>query len=197
LVKPKEEVGLGFRDIHTFNMAMLAKQGWRLIHHPNSLCAQVLRAKYFPQGDVMRAEPKANMSYTWHSVLKGIEVLKAGIVWRVGDGSKINIWTDPWSPRDTSRRPITPRGTTLLSKVTYLIDPSTGSWDEDLLKQTFRTDDVDLILSIPVHTELDDIVAWHYDKKGLFSVKSAYKVYRRKQIAESRGGGHQHKMVEP
>jgi hypothetical protein len=48
LVKPKEEGGLGFSDIHTFNMAMLAKQGLRLIHHPNSLCAQALRVKYFP-----------------------------------------------------------------------------------------------------------------------------------------------------
>ena len=32
---PKEEGGLGFRE------------GWRLLQAPESLCAQVLRAKYF------------------------------------------------------------------------------------------------------------------------------------------------------
>jgi hypothetical protein len=47
LTRPKGEGGLGFRDIHLFNMAMLAKQGWRLVHNTESLCARVLRAKYY------------------------------------------------------------------------------------------------------------------------------------------------------
>ena len=37
---------------------------------------------------------------------------------------------------------------------------------------------VDLILSIPVHVEMEDVAAWHYDTKGLFTVRSAYKVQR-------------------
>jgi hypothetical protein len=41
--------GMGFRDFHSFNLAMLAKQAWRLITNPESLCVQVLHAKYYPQ----------------------------------------------------------------------------------------------------------------------------------------------------
>ena len=37
---------MGFRDMHSFYLAMLAKQVWRLLLEPNSLCARVLRAKY-------------------------------------------------------------------------------------------------------------------------------------------------------
>jgi hypothetical protein len=43
---PKEEGGLGFKDLHSFNLAMLARQCWRLLQAPDSLCAGLLRAKY-------------------------------------------------------------------------------------------------------------------------------------------------------
>jgi hypothetical protein len=39
---PKDEGGMGFHDFYSFNLAMLAKQVWRLIDEPNSLCARVL-----------------------------------------------------------------------------------------------------------------------------------------------------------
>lgn len=116
---------------------MLAKQGWHLIPSPDSLCARILKAKYFPDGDILRAKPGYNMSYTWRSILKALEVLKEGIIWRIGDGSMIDIWQDPWLPREWSRRPIMPRGSTLLTRVSELIDLVTGKWDEELVRKTF------------------------------------------------------------
>jgi hypothetical protein len=86
MLKPKEEGHLGFRDNHSFNIAMLAKQGWRLWQNPDSLCAQVLKAKYFPNSMVLEAKQKAGMLYTWRSVLSGIKLVKKGMIWRVGDG---------------------------------------------------------------------------------------------------------------
>jgi len=51
----KEKGGLGYRDLHMFNLAMLARQAWRLIQSPDSLCARLLRAKYWPDGDLFAA----------------------------------------------------------------------------------------------------------------------------------------------
>ena len=35
-----------------------------------------------------------------------------------------------------------------------------------------------MIRSMPVHSEMDDVVGWHFNPKGKFSVRSAYKVHR-------------------
>lgn len=52
----KEDGGLGFHKFAKFNVALLAKQGWRLINYPNSLLACILKAKYFPNSDFYKAQ---------------------------------------------------------------------------------------------------------------------------------------------
>jgi hypothetical protein len=158
LVASKVDAGLGFRDLHSFNMAMLAKQVWRLIHNPESLCARILKAKYFPNTHVLKAVARNGCSYTWRSIVQGLDVLKEGVIWRIGGGHQVQIWSDPWLPRGVTRRPITPRTGSLLLRVDELIDPGTEQWDLQLLEQTFWEEDVKVIRSIPVHMEMDDIV---------------------------------------
>lgn len=69
---PKKRGGVSCRDIPCFNLAMLAKQVWRLLCEPDSLCARVLRARYFPSGDILNAELKKGSSFTWQSIHAGI-----------------------------------------------------------------------------------------------------------------------------
>ena len=163
LCYPKRQGGMGFRDFHSFNLAMLAKQVWRLVTTPESLCAQVLRSKYYPQGDILKAGPKANSSFTWQSILAGITTFKRGYIWRVGNGESINIWEDPWIPTSPSRKVISPRGQIVYSKVSELISSITGAWDEQLLCDLFSPVDVQRILQIPINNHgFDDFIAWHF-----------------------------------
>ena len=83
----KGKGGMGFRDLQSFNLAMLAKQVWRLLSDPDSLCARVLRARYYPEGKLLNAKLKSGGSYTWQSILAGLECFKEGYIWRVGDGT--------------------------------------------------------------------------------------------------------------
>ncbi|KAK3157436.1 hypothetical protein QOZ80_2AG0122210 [Eleusine coracana subsp. coracana] len=155
---------------------MLARQAWRLMLHPETLCGRVLKAKYFRHGRLLGCREVDGMSYSWRSILMGLDLVKEGIIWRVGDGLNINIWTDPWLPKGTTRRPVTPRGASLLTRVHELMDSVQGGWDEQLVQDTFWPVDAEAIMSIPIGENVADWPAWHYDWKGKFSVKSAYKL---------------------
>lgn len=46
LCQSKRDGGLGFRDLCSFNLTLLGKQLWCIIHYPNSLLSRILKAKY-------------------------------------------------------------------------------------------------------------------------------------------------------
>ena len=55
MTRSKDDGGLGFRDLHIFNMAMLERQSWRLLQNPDSLWSEVLKAVYFLNTSILEA----------------------------------------------------------------------------------------------------------------------------------------------
>jgi hypothetical protein len=53
MINPKGKGGFGFHDLHLFNQAFLARHAWRLLQNLSSQCARILKAKYFPNGDIL------------------------------------------------------------------------------------------------------------------------------------------------
>ena len=64
----KQKGGLGYRNLEHFNMALLAKKGWRLMLKPDSLVAQVLKSKYFSKESFITSRLGSNPSYVWRSL---------------------------------------------------------------------------------------------------------------------------------
>ena len=62
----KRRGGLGYRDVEHFNMALLTKQGWRIM--TGSLAAQVLNKKYFAKESFLTSRLGSNPSYVWRSI---------------------------------------------------------------------------------------------------------------------------------
>ena len=105
-----------------------------------------MRAKYFPDGDVLNCNLKKGSSYTWQSIWAGIQTFKRGHIWRVGDGESINIWEDCWIPGSRNRRVMTPRANIVLTHVSELIDVELRTWDEELVRDIFWAIDAERIL---------------------------------------------------
>lgn len=91
LLHPKDKGGVGFRDFRMFNRALLARQAWRLLSKPESLCARVLKARYYPQGNLEDTVFTGNASSTWQAISHGLDLLKKGLIWRVGNGRSIRV----------------------------------------------------------------------------------------------------------
>ena len=66
---PKEKRGMGFKDLKLFNMALLAKQGWRLQTNSSLLFYRVYKAKYFPRCDFLEATLGSQPPFAWRSIL--------------------------------------------------------------------------------------------------------------------------------
>ena len=100
--KAKERGGMGYRDLESFDLALLAKQGWRLLKCPDSLMARVLKQKYFPNDSFLNSQLGRNPSYAWRSIWNAKRLLLDCLIWRVGNGELIKIWGDCWIPYPTT-----------------------------------------------------------------------------------------------
>ena len=102
--------------------------------------------------------------------------MKQGIIRRIGNGQTTNIWIDNWIPKEHTPRPITSLVQNPPTTVAEMLQPATRSWNEGLVQSVFIRLDADAILRIPVCTRnIDDVWAWYPDKKGRFTVSSAYR----------------------
>ncbi len=167
----KKEGGLGFRNLHRFNIALLAKQGWRLLDSPQTLFSRVFKAKYFPSTSFLHAKPGHKPSYLWSSILSAQNLLRSNSKWSIGNGHSIGVWTDYWLPRTPICRP----GAEHIEKVYQLIDPDTHSWNRQLIQEKFEPQDASAILAIQLNaTTRPDRLCWQTTKTNLFTVWSAY-----------------------
>lgn len=87
LCKGKKDGGMGFRDFELFNMALLAKQAWRLLNQPATLVSRIMKARYFPQYSIIHASRRPNSSFAWQSIYEGMKYLKQGLSFPNGNDS--------------------------------------------------------------------------------------------------------------
>ena len=163
-------------NIAAFNVAMLAKQGWRILSEPDSLLTRTLKARYFPRGSFFEATKSYCPSFSWQNIISARDVLKKGLSWRVGNGDSIRIWQDRWLPDDTNFLfPLSRQVVDLDQPVNSLMNDDRSAWKVSTILRTFPNQIARQILAIPLSVRrIEDSWRWHFTKSGFFSVKSTY-----------------------
>jgi hypothetical protein len=120
-----------------------------------------LKAKYYPRGELVGTAFPSDVSPTWRAIEHGLALLKKGLIWRIGTGSKICIWRGNWIPRPPSLKVSLKKGRSRLKGMGW-----SGSSDVHV------PHDIEAVLKIrfPDRNE-EDFLAWHYERSGLFSVR--------------------------
>ena len=132
---------------------------------------------HYPHGHLLDTVFPHVTPTTWQGIMHGLELLKKGVIWRVRDGANINIWRDNWLPRDSGLQISAKKNRTRLRCVSELFMRGSKSWDENLIRHLFYSYDAEEILKLRIPTVgEEDFIAWHYEKNGMFSVKSAYRL---------------------
>jgi hypothetical protein len=80
------------------------------------------------------------------------------------------------------------KGRSRLRWVSQLMMPSRKEWDVQVLRTCMYPHDVEAVLQIRLSERNDeDYLAWYYERSGLFSVRSAYRLALMEEHGETRG----------
>lgn len=124
-------------------------------------------------------------SHGWRGILHGRDLLKKKLGWKIGNGSSVKLWYDPWLSGSELAQPVGPAP--LDSKAWLVSDlflPDSVDWDErkigDVLPALRET-----ILAIkPSRFRGPDRRVWLPSKDGNYCTKSGYQVAAQGAAAE-------------
>ncbi|XP_057422210.1 uncharacterized protein LOC130716023 [Lotus japonicus] len=182
LCRPKLEGGLGFRGFKSFNLALVAKNWWRIYSNPESILARTYKAVYYPATSLMQARKGYRPSYAWSSIQKTSWMFDEGCCWRVGDGKNVRIWEDNWLPTGpplSYRQDVAAEHN--LRLVADLLLPSGRGWNKALIEWTFCPATAERIISVPLPLhQMEDALFWAAAQDGIYCAKSGYQFLQEK-----------------
>lgn len=175
----KSKGGLGFRDLHGFNVALLGKHVWNFTHNPNSLVSRVFKERYFPDSNVLMAKRGQGSSFLWSGIWSAREELAKGFRWVLGNGNDIVATRDPWlRSKNNFLMEQDQRYEQRNEVVSSLFIQNERKWNVALVRDQFLHIDAEAILKTYIpQREVPDRVVWVNSSNGIYNAKSAYQYW--------------------
>jgi hypothetical protein len=187
--RPIRAGGLGIRNVLKFNKALLGKWLWRYATESEALWYKIIKEKYEEQdGGWVSKEVSGSFGVgLWKHIRRGWDLFAQNVRFEVGIGSKIRFWHDTWC----GNQPLQQAFPSLFSIARYkeawvkdnfiwrngvvewnvIFVRAIQDWEMDVISSFFE-----LLYSCKISQGNVDRIRWFPSKKGIFEVKSFYKV---------------------
>ena len=98
LCQALNEGGLQLHHLELFNLALLGKHIWRIIHDESSLVSRVMTKKYLVDDQSIQLSTTYNSSRLWKQIVKNCGFVTDNITWQVGPNSSLPLNNRLWWP---------------------------------------------------------------------------------------------------
>lgn len=135
-----------------------------------------MKARYFRDDNILDAKQRVKHSYGWASVLAGLEIIKKGSRFIIGDGELVRLDNDNVVPTHPPQPIRSINGSSDIT-IKELIS-NTGSyrfWNKNAIRDKVILEDRNIFeqFHLPQCIQSDKLV-WHYNKTGEYTVRSGY-----------------------
>ncbi|KAL6205027.1 hypothetical protein ACLB2K_022292 [Fragaria x ananassa] len=159
---PKYEGGLGIKDLHCWNKALMISHIWNLVSSSSNFWTDWVKVYLLKGNSFWNAPLPSICSWNWRKLLKIRELCCSFFVNIIGDGRATSLWFDNWHPLG----PLTLRwssniiGKSGLSKSAMVSDVICNNlWRFPSLSRELLEIRVFLTHIIP-NSEVSDVVRW-------------------------------------
>ncbi|KAL2248716.1 UNVERIFIED_CONTAM: hypothetical protein Sindi_2345300 [Sesamum indicum] len=132
LCRPKDEGGLGFKDIYILNRALMTKKLCNIIRcDRTSIWVDWLYQGWLRDTSIWTIKERGG-SWSWRKILRLRDFIQDLVDYRIGDGETFYLWQDPWHHLGTllTRFPRGPRllGIEETTKLNQVISEQEWQW---------------------------------------------------------------------
>jgi hypothetical protein len=175
---PKNEGGLGIRNIQAMNQALILMAAWRIADQPNELLHAVLKSKYFLDSSIWHPNSIVPKSAFWASIIKILPIVKANSFYQITQG-QISIWSTPWCQdwfHIYESLIIQPDEYTYPAQVRDLCLSDHQALNNQLIDTLFQQPMTTNIKNTTIiHSQDKDILCWKLTPSGKCNTKSAHR----------------------
>lgn len=178
MCSPRQEGGLGFKSMHTWNKAAISKHIWFLISGgEQSMWCQWVKSYLLKGKSFWEVKMPSNPSWVWRKMLNIRIIVQPHIKTIIGNGKDTSLWYDNWHPLGPLAEKVRPRilyesGLPKGSKVSFIIKNSQWAFP---ITQTIELNEVRSTLSLHPEPNLGaDCHRWMLTPNGLHSIASTW-----------------------
>ncbi|GJX90807.1 RNA-directed DNA polymerase, eukaryota, reverse transcriptase zinc-binding domain protein [Tanacetum coccineum] len=94
--KPKDQRGLGLKDMNLWNEALLSKHIWNIVAKKDSMWVKWIHEERLKGTSIWKVEPDVNASWGWRNLLKIRDKIRHHVFHKIGNGKGVSAWHDRW-----------------------------------------------------------------------------------------------------